>query len=116
MKKIYIVTFQRQADCTTYDMVFHCEANNAKEACQIAKDEWPDYCKKWYGRNGLHLFHLHAVKSRTQDKDLIAIHDWLGMSVKGPELIGSFHCTDYRRWRINGINQYGPRAGQHYRA
>jgi hypothetical protein len=24
-------------------------------------------------------------------------------------------CTDIRNWRVNGINQYGPRAGQHYR-
>jgi hypothetical protein len=98
MKKIYIVTFERHINCTIRDIVFHCEANNAKEAVQIAKDAWT---KKSYP------FHIHAVKSRVQDIDHLTIHTWLSTTISGAALMNAFYCTDSRTWRVNGRNLYG---------
>lgn len=107
MNKIYIVTFERHINCQIRDMVFHCEAQNAKEAVQIAKDKW--FCDS-------HQFHIHATKSRIQDPSLLSVHTWNNHNVSGTDCLGYFYCTDFRTWRVNGINQYGTKAGQHYRA
>ena len=108
---IYIVTFEIHESCKIKDMVFHCEAKNAKEATAIAKSFWSSL-------NGIkgHQFHLHAVKSRSQDTALLKVHGWDGKEYSGDYCMNHVFCTDFRTWRINGINQYGVKAGQHYRA
>lgn len=106
---IYFVTFEKHVNCRIDDMIFHCEAKNAKEAVQIAKEYWQKYDFK------PHQFHLYAKKSRIQDPDLLQVHLWNGETRKGAALMNNFYCVDFRTWRVNGINKYGPRAGQHYR-
>jgi hypothetical protein len=107
---IYIVTFEKHVNCQIHDMVFHCEAKNAKEAVALAKQAWIDQCFK------PHQFHLHAVKSRIQDIEKLRVRGWTGKEYSGSYVMNSFFCTDFRTWRVNGINQYGPKAGQHYSA
>ena len=98
--KLYIVSGDKQQDCTIFDFVLFTYANNAKEACTIAKDIWHTKTKR-------HLFHLHATKSRIQDIEQNAIRLWNNEEVKGENLLNTFHCVNYRVWRVNGRNLYG---------
>ena len=100
MKKIYIVTFERHIDCQIRNIVFHCEADNAKEACRNAKEAW-------FKNNLSSMFHLHAVKSRTQDVASLKVRNWKCHEISGSECMNHFYCTDFRVWRVNGRNLYG---------
>lgn len=100
MKKIYIVTFERHINCQIRNIVFHCEADNAKDACQIAKEAW-------FKNNLSYMFHLHAVKSRTQDISLLRVKNWKLQEIAGADCMNHFYCTDFRVWRSNGRNLYG---------
>lgn len=107
---IYFVTFELHQACKINDMIFHCEAKNAKEAKEIAKKFWSSL----HGMKG-HQFHLYAHKSAIQDVDLLRVRGWDGTEYKGQYVMNHVFCTDFRTWRVNGINKYGPKAGQHYR-
>ena len=87
---VYIVTFDTYRNNMDYNQVYHCIAQNAKEACQIAKDAWLQQGRK------SHPFHVHAVKARTQDVDLLKVRTWKNTEIAGQILIGSFCCVDFR--------------------
>lgn len=98
---IYYVTFEKHVSCRIDEMIFHCEAKNAKEAIKIAKQTWIDQCFK------PHQFHLYAHKSRIQDVELLKIRSWTGKEYGGQYIMNSFFCTASRTWRVNGRNLYG---------
>lgn len=100
MKKIYIVTFEKHADCQIRNIVFHCEAENAKDACQIAKQAWSE-------KTAAYPFKVHAVKARTQDISFLKIRNWKCQEISGAACMNEFYCTDFRTWRSNGRNLYG---------
>lgn len=109
---IYFVTFEIHVACKINEMIFHCEAKNATEAKENAK-------KFWYSLNGLkqhHMFHIYAKKSNIQDVNLLRVRGWEGTEYKAGYVMNHAFCTDFRSWRVNGINKYGTKAGQHYRA
>lgn len=107
--RIYFVTFEVHKNCTIYDYIFHVWALDAKEAKQLAKQAWEK-------DHQAHQFHLYAKRSKAPDTKFLRVVGWKGDSYTGDECISSFICTDFRAWRVNGINQYGTNAGQHYRA
>lgn len=93
----YIVTFDtehRSERCTRH-YVYHCEAKNAKEAVQIARDNWPTV----FGDNPRipHQFHCHAVRSRFADPDMCRIVTWRGAVVNGQKCF-DFYCTGITNW------------------
>lgn len=98
---IYITTFEIHRDCQVRNLVFHCEAKNAKEADAIAKDTWKQ--NKGTG----HQFHVHSVKSNIQNQDLLRVRNWKGQTVAGSAVMNKFFCLDFRTWRVNGQNVYG---------
>lgn len=98
--KLYIVSGDKQQDCRIYDYVFYTFANNAKEACAIARETWTSQNKR-------HLFHVHAVKSRVQDIADCTVHNWKGCAISGLELLNRFYCLDFHTWRVNGRSVYG---------
>ena len=97
MKHIYIVTFEIQRDCQIQSWVYHCEAQNAKDACEIAKQTW---------KSKSHMFHVHAVKSRIQALDAISVKGWKGNEYKGQDALNKHIMLDFYTWRINGRNLY----------
>ena len=106
--RIYYVTFDAQKDCKIYDYIYHVWAWDAKEAKELAKIAWKKDHKE-------HQFHLYAHRSKAPNNEFLRVIGWKGNTYSGEDCL-EFICTDIRSWRINGINQYGPRAGQHYRA
>ena len=108
---IYFVTFDIQEHCKINDMIYHCEASNAKEAKENAKKFWSSL----HGMKG-HQFHLYAKKSNIQDVNLLRVRGWDGTEYKGEYVMNHVFCTDFRTWRVNGICQYGPNKGLHYKA
>ena len=108
--RIYYVTFEVHKDCKVYNYIFHCWAWNATEAKQLAKDAWALSHKS-------HQFHLYAHRSNAPDDQFLRVIGWNGITYSGKmACIDRFICTDFRTWRVNGINKYGPNAGLHYRA
>ena len=105
---IYFVTFEKHVCCRIDQMVFHCEAKNAKEAVKIAKETWENYGFK------PHMFHLYGHKSRIQDADLLRVKAWDSKEYSGQYVMNNFFCVDTRTWRVNGINQYGTKKGLPY--
>ena len=93
MKRIYIVTFEIHRDCQIQQLVYYCEAQNAKDACEIAKATW---------RHKSHMFHVHAVKSRIQAIDAISIKSWQGNEYKGQNALNKHIMLDFYTWRVNG--------------
>lgn len=108
---IYFVTFEIHQACRINEMIYHCEAKNAKEAKELGRKFW----ESLVGMKG-HPFHLYAKKSSIQNRENLLVRGWDGTEYRGDYVMNHVFCTDFRAWRINGINQYGPRAGQHYRA
>lgn len=96
--KIYVVTFdvKRTRDRRTNHYVYHCEAQNAKEAVVLAKEAWP----KLFGENPRipHQFHLHAVKSRIQDPLFLRVVSWKSIPFNGKECL-DFICTGWTNWK-----------------
>lgn len=94
---LYIVTFEIHRNCQVQNWYYYCQAKNAKEASEIAKRTWKLEC---------HMFHVHAVKSRVQDANLLLISSWKGNVYKGQNAIGKHIMIGLRMWRINGRNLY----------
>ena len=86
---IYIVTFDTQKNRTTYEHVFFTDAKNAKDAVQIAKDNW---------KRKEHQFHIHAVKSRLQDVQCLQVNTALSRTCTGSNCMNNFFCTDIIPW------------------
>lgn len=107
---IYFVTFDIQQACKINEMIYHCDASNAKEAKESAKKYWASL----HGIKG-HQFHLYAKKSNIQDANLLLVRGWEGTEYHGEYVMNHVFCTSSRSWRINGINQYGTKKGLHYR-
>ena len=108
---IYFVPFDIQQACRINEMIFHCEAKNAQEAKETAKKYWSSL----HGIKG-HQFHLYAKRSNIQDAKYLRVRGWEGTEYSGEYVMNHVFCTESRAWRVNGINQYGSKAGQHYRA
>lgn len=94
---LYIVTFEIHRNCQVQEWYYYCQSKNAKEACEIAKRTWTH---EW------HMFHVHAVKSRVQDSNLLLVSTWKGNVYKGQNAIGKHIMISFRTWRINGRNLY----------
>lgn len=94
---LYIVTFEIHRNCQVQEWYYYCQAKNAKEASEIAKRTWTH---EW------HMFHVHAVKSRVQDANLLLVSTWKGNTYKGQDAIGKHIMISFRTWRINGRNLY----------
>lgn len=107
---IYFVTFEIHQSCRINNMIYHCMASNAKEAKESAKRFWSSL----HGLKG-HQFHMYAKRSDVQDVSLLRVRGWDGTEYKGDYVMNHVFCTDFRTWRINGINQYGTNKGLHYR-
>ena len=97
---LYIVTFEVHKDCKIHDFVYHCDARNAKDACETAKKAWTD------SDHTAHMFHLHGIKSKVQDAKLLSITTWKGTRLTGDEIMDTFVSTDLRTWRVSGRNLY----------
>lgn len=97
MKHIYIVNFEIKRDCQIQQWAYYCEAQNAKDACEIAKQTWT---------RKSHMFDVHAVKGRTQDANAISIKSWIGNGYRGADALNKHIMLDFRTWRINGRNLY----------
>lgn len=94
---IYIVTFEIHRNCQIQQWVYYCEAQNAKDACEIAKATWS--LKS-------HMFHIHAVKSTKQDTKALCVRAWTGIEYKWLDVMGWHIMVDFKTWRINGRNVY----------
>ena len=105
--RIYFVTFEIHRDCKIFDYVFHCWAYDAKEAKELAKKAWSEGHKS-------HQFHLYAKRSKAPDDKFLKVVCWQGTAFSGKDCIDKFLCTDFRTWRVNGINQYGTNKGLPY--
>lgn len=96
--KIYVVTFDTQhtRDRRTKHYVYHCEAQNAKEAVGLAKEAWP----RLFGENPRipHQFHLHAVKSRIQDPLFLRVVSWAELILNGRDCLNEIVCTGWTFW------------------
>lgn len=91
---IYYVTFDTQKNRCTKDWIFHCEAKNAAEAVQIAKQAWTDK------GNTSHQFHLHAGKSRCNDPEQLkvrAAETWVAVK-SGDEVMNCFIALGSHFW------------------
>lgn len=87
---LYIVTFDTQRNCQVQAWYYYCFAQNAKEACAIARETW---------KQKPHMFHVHAVKSRVQDANLLRVSSWKGNVYKGQDAIGKHIMANFRTWR-----------------
>ena len=95
--KIYIVTFEIHRDCQIRDYVYYCYAANAKEACNSCKYSW---------KGDGHQFHVHAVKSRIQDMNLLKARNWKSVETTGEDLMGKYIMTDIKTWRYKSGDHY----------
>jgi len=107
--KIYFVTFEVHRDCQIFDYIFHCRAWDAKEAKELARDAWIKDHKR-------HQFHMYAKKSSMPAEEFLNVRSWHGDTFSGEKCMNKFICTDFRTWRVDGINQYGTNKGLPYRA
>lgn len=83
---IYYVMFDTQKNRCTTDWIFHCEARNASEAKEAARQVWTERGNK------SHQFHLYAHKSRIQDQRCLKIHaanTWVNCH-EGDEVMNRF--------------------------
>lgn len=94
---VYIVSFEIHKNCQIKDFVYHCIAQNAKEACKTARYFW---------RGDSHQFHVHAMKSRQQDPDRIHVQNWKGQIFDGLDALDKYICLDFKTWRYKSGNQY----------
>lgn len=89
---IYYVTFDIQKNRRITNIMFHCEARNAKEAVATAKQAWIDR-----GR-AEHQFHLYAHKSSIQTVDKLMVRAWTGCSYRGYNVMNRFVGTGFRAY------------------
>lgn len=116
---IYYVTFEKHVDCTVKTVFFHCDAKNATEAKEKCRKAWYDLfpsVSPLKPKKVPYQFHLYAKRSTIQDISLLRIVNWANKELHGDEVFNHFITVDTRTWRVNGINKYGVKAGQHYRA
>ena len=92
---IYIVTFDMHKDCRIYDYIYHCMAPNAKEACKIAREAW---------HSDSYQFHIHAVKSRIQNLNMVTVRNEYGREYHGSDAMDKFICTHSVTWRYKASN------------
>lgn len=67
MTTFYVVMFDTTRNHCTHTWAYHTRAKNAKEAVAIARAKWFEI-----GREE-HQFHIHAIKTRTQDPALFHV-------------------------------------------
>jgi len=99
--KLYGVTFEIHRDCQIRNLIFHTWANNAREACEIARQQFPEKT-----HSGSHMFHVHAYQSKLQDPEKLHVVNWKGQSITGQDVLQNFYCVDFRTWRVNGRSVY----------
>ena len=91
-KRVYMVFFNIQRNNQIQNWVYCCEATNAKEASEIAKQTWTSKS---------HMFHVHAVRSR-MSIDAVSFTGWTGKQIKGRNAMGKHILLDFYTWRVNG--------------
>lgn len=79
--KIYFVTFSTKRNCTENKFIYHCEASTAKEAKEIARNNWKS-------KNG-HQFHLYGKKSNVQNADLLMVKG-IRKEYSGSDVLGKY--------------------------
>lgn len=89
---IYYVTFDIQKNRRITNIMFHCEARNAKEAVAIARQAWIDK-----GR-AEHQFHLYAHKSSIKTVDKLMVRAWTGCTYRGCNVMNRFIGTDFHMY------------------
>lgn len=99
---IYFVTFDVHRNCQVREIIFHCEAKNAKEAKEIARQQWMEGASK-----PAYQFHLYAKKSAIQNTEYLRVIDYLDRTRTGNNVMEHFICTNCRTWRANERNLYG---------
>ena len=98
MNRFYMITFEQHINCQIRDIVYICEAPNAKEAKVKAKQEWET-------DHSNHMFHTE-VKWLKGDI-LPAVTDWKGFTYTPAIICNKFICTNILTWRVDGRNLYG---------
>ena len=101
MKKIYFVTFEIKRKIETKTFVFHCMADNAQEAKEIAIKEWGEW-----GNHETRQIKLYAKKSGIQDAKLLKVRGWDGYEHRGAIVIGLFILVDRKKLRVYSKHQY----------
>lgn len=91
---IYFVTFDVRIGGRTNQMIYHCEANNAKEAKETAKKYWASL--RGFGE---HQYRLYAKRSRIQDISFLRVRGWEGTEYKAEYVMNHVFCTESTsRW------------------
>ncbi len=93
--KIYFVTFdiERRRERETQHYIFHCYAQNAKEAKEKAREAWTA------AGNQRHQFHMYGKKSNIQDPDVLKVNTWTGKEIKGKAVMDWCICWSITTWR-----------------
>lgn len=108
MQHIYRVTFERQINSCIDQMVFHCYANNQKEAKAYCERMWS---RKHYSGNPLrpghcpHQFHMEAKRTECQNPELLEVTTLIGNTYSGEDVIDQFYCTESKYWRRSRRNE-----------
>ena len=79
-KKIYFVTFSIKRNCTENKYIYHREASTAKEAKEIA-------VQNWTGKG--HQFHVYGKKSNVQNADLLRVKG-IRKEYSGSDVLGKY--------------------------
>jgi len=97
--KIYFVTFDIESHSwrETKHYIYHCFANNAKEAKEACKTDW---AKLFNTPNAKapHQFHLYGHKSNIQDVDMLGCRTWKDAPIRGTDCLGII-CTGITKWQ-----------------
>lgn len=87
--KIYFVTFEVRVVGCRNQMIYHCMANNAKEAKEKAKKFWASLS----GIDG-RPYYVYANKSRAQDVKYLRVVGWEGTEYKADYVMNHVFCTE----------------------
>ena len=92
---IYVVTFDVKQTGRTNHFVYHCNAGTAKEACRIAREQWPLVLRF---EKVPKQIRMHAVRSRLKDPALLRVISWRGDVFNGRSCF-DFLCCDVTKER-----------------
>lgn len=92
MNRIYIVLFDTEHanEGTIKHYVYHCFAENAKEACRMAREQWPIALR--FMEKFPCPVRMHAVRSRFSRPDFCRVISWRDDVFNGKACF-DFICT-----------------------
>lgn len=94
---IYRVSFERHINCHIESMVFHCWAQNAKEAKETARETW--YHRNQSNHKVPFMFHLEAHRADVQNVEDLRVVDWLQREFTGMNVMYQFRMLRSHCWR-----------------